>query len=273
MEFDAIIACGCDYTEGWREVSGLSVEETWPALVAKHYDVPYENLGHSFASNYQIAMQPFYHQQHHYKNPLYIFNFTVDHRYPIFDPEQLTVDSISSIHSEWLHMHEWGVANKISMQYMLDKSVANYPGHMEWHRYHELHSSKSSLDDKLKMKKMETNAVSENNFIDGYQHLTKEAILLAHRVTVHNPNAKVLWGFIFGDYEIGMPSNVHIRNNKKVLFPKIENCYNTQFNDKYLHEYVAANGFILDTEDIHPNKQGINLLKNLFVDAINNKIK
>ena len=273
MRFDAIIACGCDYTEGWREVSNFSIEETWPALLAKHFDVPYENLGHSYASNYQIAMQPFYHQQKYYKNPLYIFNFTVDHRYPMFDPEQLTIDSISSILPEWAHMHEWGTANQVSMKYMLDKTVANYPGETEWHKYHDLHSSKSNVEEKFKMKKLETHAVEQKNMIDGYQHLTKEAILLAHRVKILNPNAKVLWGFIFGEYEVGTGSNIHIRNGKKVLFPKMENCYNTVFNDKYLHEFVASNGFILNTEDIHPDKQGHNLLKNLFVDAIDTKIK
>jgi hypothetical protein len=273
MEFDAIIACGCDYTEGWREVSGFSLDDTWPALLAKHFNVPYENLGHSFASNYQIAMQPFYHQQKHYNNPLYIFNFTMDYRYPIFDPEQLTIDSISSIHPEWAHMHEWGPANTISMKYLLDKQVANYPGETAWHKYHCLHASHATPEEKFTMKKLEVDAVSKENHIDGYQHLTKEAILLAHRVTVMNPHAKIMWGFIFGEYEIGQRSNVHIRNNKKVLFPKIENCYNNLFEDKYLHEYIASNGHVLNTEDLHPNKEGINMLKNLFVDAINTKFK
>ena len=273
MNFDAIIACGCDYTEGWREVSGLSIDQTWPAEVAKHFDVPFENLGHGYASNYQIAMQPFYHQQNYYQNPLYIFNFTDDHRYPIIDPEQLTIDSISSIHPEWAHAHEWGTANKISMKYMLDKTVANYPGATEWHKYHGLHASKPTIEEKFKMDQMQRVAVAQNNFIDGYQHLTKEAILLAHRVKIFNPGAEIMWGFIHGQYDIGSSSNVHIRSGKKVLFPKIENCYNTLFEDKYLHEFVASKGCVLNTHDVHPNKDGIDILKKLFISAIKDKFK
>lgn len=127
MEFDSIIACGDSFTHYHK----TDIEKSWPALLGKHYNVPWVNLGQGGASNFQIALQPLINfdgrqgyvtdQQHKmsadpekFKNPLILFGLTTPYRLPVFGPADGQLVSISSILPENLQNVTYtGVNEKI----------------------------------------------------------------------------------------------------------------------------------------------------------------
>src|SRR6056300_1676317 len=103
---DAIITCGDEFTAGGMGPNNL-IQDSWPKIVAKHFDVPYENLAWGQSSNYEIALQPIVYQQKSYKNPLYIFSFTDHYRYPFFHPGELKISGITTVDKEYWEHHDW----------------------------------------------------------------------------------------------------------------------------------------------------------------------
>ena len=58
MEFDYILACGDSFTEGCQNIIKKGPEGTWPGMVAKYFDVPFDNIALGGSSNTIISYQP-----------------------------------------------------------------------------------------------------------------------------------------------------------------------------------------------------------------------
>ena len=139
MEFDSIIACGDSFT--WYHKT--AIEKTWPALLGKHYNVPFLNLARGGASNFEIALQPLLQlnldsyapqpflnsysdmaNMAQYKKPLIIFGLTTPYRLPVFEPKGCRIGSISSILPEHLrNVPHSGVDEKIH-QHTINTALA-----------------------------------------------------------------------------------------------------------------------------------------------------
>ena len=271
--FDAIIACGDSFTHGERDQLNIELAQTWPAILAKKLNVPFENLGILGADNYNISLQPYLHQRETYNAPLYVFNFTVDYRLPYFCPNVLTMGSLNSILPEDITKFKWGKAQWGQIKTLLSMRIPNIDLDIPTHQlvnHTGLHPY-SVARENTHLAKCRI-AQEENNFIDGFAQMTKESILQAHRITRLVPNAQVIWGFIHGDYPNGTGSNFMHRmtiHGDEILphpikYPHLENCYNTFFENKLLQEYVDGENLWISEDDSHPNIEGITLIAELM---------
>lgn len=236
--FDSIIACGDSYTEGHRAVLGIGVDQTWPGKVAKHFDVPYENLAVGGACNLEIALQPMLSQQMQYANPLYIFNFTIDERLLMLNSEPEKV--FRTLFS------------------LLEEDTQDIPFSNEYRRIINYFLTKHNSDG-----------------LDGFQTHTLRSIQLAHNVMTVNPNASVLWGFIHSD-RMGDQDTIFDRggfdfnNSATVNLPNIETCYNKYVGHKPLQHFIDDNSMIISNQDPHPNFKGIKVLADHMTSIIQN---
>lgn len=231
--FDSIIACGDSYTEGHRMKLGIDISETWPAKVAEHFGVRYENLATGGASNLEIALQPMLSQQSQYKKPLYIFNFTIDERLFILSNQaQAPFESMFSL---------------------LEEDTQNIPFSKEYRNIINYFLVKYKSSNKY------------NALADGFQTHTSTAIRLAHNIKNINPNASVLWGFIHSDqhgeeHQIFDRGGADFDNNIKIQFPNMETCYNSHIDFRPLQYFINSPDQMISQEDTHPNTDGIQTL-------------
>jgi len=259
-EFDAIVACGCSYTQGERQKLNITLNETWPGILANELDVPFENLAVSGADNYNISLQPYLHQQRTYEKPLYIFNFTVDYRLPFFSHDYFSMDSLSSVLPE----HTDGLENQDYYNNVTDRLLTKKYPNIDFNRAEHSMHDRSELYDHLRIYEnekifLQREAIRNNDFVDGFQQLTKESIIQANRISSIIPNAQIIWGFIHCDhYYLGDFRNRDNVPNTK--FPFLNNCYNTFFDNRSLQEFIDENGFWISKEDCHPNQEGIDLI-------------
>jgi hypothetical protein len=239
--FDSIIACGDSYTEGHRKALGIDISETWPAKIAKHFNVPYENLATGGASNLEIALQPLVSQKTQYEKPLYIFNFTIDERLLILSNEaSAPFDSLFSLLEEDTQHISFSKEYRNIINYLLVK-------------------------------------YKPNSEIDGFQTHTARAIELAHNVRKINPNASVLWGFIHSDkhegkHQIFDRGGIDFDNNVKMAFPCMETCYNSSVDFRPLQYFINEPELMISQQDTHPNRDGIKILADLMIGVLQDGI-
>lgn len=238
--FDSIIACGDSYTEGHRNALGIDISETWPAKVAEHFNVPYENLADGGACNLEIALQPMLRQQSQYEKPLYIFNFTIDERLLILNsmPSAPFESLFSLLQEDTQHIRFSGEYRKI-INYFLVK-----------------HNSSGQ---------------------DGFQAHTCRAIQLAHNVKYINPNASVLWGFIHSDqhgeeHTIFDRGGMDFDNNTRIQFTNIETCYNSHIDFRPMQYFINTPDLMISQEDTHPNTKGIQVLTDQMIGILQDGI-
>jgi hypothetical protein len=260
-EFDAIVACGCSYTQGERRKLNIGLNETWPGILAQELGVPFENLAISGADNYNIALQPYLHQKNTYSKPLYIFNFTVDYRLPVFSYRYFTMESLHSILPEHLADTVYPQHYENVINNLLERKVPNTTFKI---RSHEIHSRSALYEEEINLFEnemifLENEAIRNNDYVDGFQQLTKESIKQANRITSVIPNSQVIWGFIHADH-----SNRGDFRTRDIVehtqFPFLDNCYNTYFDNKSLQEFIDEKKLWISQEDIHPNQEGIDLI-------------
>ena len=234
--FDAIIACGDSFTEGHRNELGITISETWPGKLANHYDIPFENLAQPGACNLDIAMQPLRFQKGQYSKPLYLFNFTIDERLLIIDPQ---------------------IGNDVTSLYsLLEEDLVGIP-------FAEMYRS---LINHLLI-------TMSSNSEDGFQCHTQRAIELANNMSILNPNAIVRWGFIHSDrhndeHTIFNRGGLHLDNSTEVKFPHMSTCYNSHINFRPLQNAIKDKKYIISDQDGHPNRLGLQKLTDTMIGII-----
>lgn len=238
-KFDSIISCGDSFTEGHRNVLGIDISQTWTAQVASNWGVPYENLGDAGASNLDIALQPVRHQTLKTKNPLYLFNFTIDERMPIIS-------------------HHLG-SDFTSLFSILPEDIAHIPFSSN---YRDLINHFLITLDK--------------NGVDGFQSMTSRAIDIVHNITNINPNAHVLWGFMHADNK-GEEHTIFDRggndtdNSINIQFTHTETCYNRHVDYKPIEYFINDDQYKIGPHDGHPNKLGIKVFADIMTGIIKNE--
>ena len=273
MKYDLIIACGDSFTEGCQEVLGIPIESTWPGLLATKLGIPFVNLAHGGSCNLDIAMQPLNNASLHdlqkiqaAKNPLILFNFTVMERIPYPSIRAGYTESCWSILPE--HTSQLGISwmdtpiKEMTVENFVNDDV---PSHLS--------ASMLNQNDNYKGRKD----------IDWFVFSTTQAIRLCMSWEKLIKGSTVRWGFIhmntgtFGNdlTDYLLPGGIeHVR----IKYPHIDKCYNVEVGMKelqclmYDENLEMKDEYIISKQDIHPNREGIKLFSNWFLNYINEKI-
>lgn len=246
MNFDCIIACGDSFTEGTRSVLNISVGETWPGLLARKFNIPFINLAHGGASNYDIALQPMTSDYEslvgaRYKKPLFIFGFTIHHRLTYFNYFTGQLESFFTVLPEY-------ISDSDNLHVRSIEPVA-ISGLRE--RRHQLNESRF-------YSKM------EGQKLDSFLYATHAAIEIAHNVKIINPEAEILWGFIhsntpFNEYDF------YAEDQKHLWYKHKDTNFNEYLPGRKSLQYLSDEKELwVSPTDCHPNQRGMQL----YADAL-----
>jgi hypothetical protein len=267
MKYDLIIACGDSFTEGCKDLLNISIDKTWPGLLAESLGIPFVNLAIGGACNLEIALQPLKNAtpedlqiMHQSKCPLILFNFTVMERIPYPSYRAGVTESCFSILPEhtliqrapWLDepIKEMLVENCVNtdVECQLDASTMN-----------------QSLDDQ------------DLREIDWFVFSTMQAIRVCMNWEKLIPNSTVAWGFIHintSHHGEGLDNYQLETEQVPLRYPYISRCYNKFLNMKEVQSVMYDENlemnydYTISRSDIHPNKIGIRMIANWFEDYI-----
>ncbi len=272
MEFDYILACGDSFTEGCQNIIKKGPEGTWPGMVAKYFDVPFDNIALGGSSNTIISYQPVRRHKEisenltNAKNPLLIFGFTMHGRLTYFNPRVGNIESYYTLDPQHIseNAHPFVHAHKDYLHLLLQEE---FPNNLEkW--------------------KTEQYVNDDEDWLDSLTHATRTAIQTANAYKKLIPNCNVLWGFIheacelqgFGDdiFQIVNTLEGYIPNVSQIRtieYPHIDTCFNSYYDWKPLQRVMGhTNDYIIGDGDGHPNIKGIELIAEQFIKGITGKV-
>ena len=122
-KIDGIITCGDSYTLGTRYGDDIHHEDSWPSVLGRLLSKPVSNVSRGGASNTEISLQPFK-TLSSFKNPLLIFAFTIDIRYPFFTRDG-TLHSMNGLsdkdfeHEDTIRNNRVTLAKQFMQQFLL----------------------------------------------------------------------------------------------------------------------------------------------------------
>lgn len=269
MKYDLIVACGDSFTEGCRSNLNITINETWPGLLAKSLGIPFINLAVGGTCNLEIASQPLTNATteqlemiNKAEKPLIFFGFTVMERFPYPSLRSGTVESCFSILPEHTEMLKQSHMDSV-IPHMLKCDNVNTD--IECHIHASLHNQNSS-------------SFKE---IDWFIFSTMQAIRMCMNWEKLIPNSTVSWGFIHintGFFGAGLTEYYNMDSDSgytRLHYPYIDRCYNTYANMKEIQSVMYDENLeimphlMLNENDCHPNKQGIQLIANWFEEYIN----
>lgn len=285
MDYDYILACGDSFTEGCQNIIGKGVNGTWPALVANHFGIPFNNIAKGGSSNTIIALQPVLNSWavenlNKARKPLLIFGFTMHSRLTYFNPRLGKPYSHFSLDPEFMDGYGPWVEGHKPMVHSLFKE--QFPNDLK--QWQVNHNNPKFLD-----------GDQDECWLDSLTHASRVAIEMAMGYRALIPNCDVIWGFIHEAHEFqGFGKDIfHIRNKLQASDPKDDRiiqypfedyCFNKSFDWQPLQRVLDSKNDPLSsardttyiigprddgTIDGHPNSLGIQLIADIMIDSIN----
>jgi len=253
MEYDYIICCGDSFTEGCKNVLNITEADTWPGILGKELDVPWVNLANGGASNYEIALQPLT-QMHKWptetapKKPLFIFNFTVDHRIPYYDYQLGELTSFYTTLPEEINNANLQPGEKSQL--------------MAQSRLGMLRAPIDCMDIRA----------ADDTTVDAFVYQTWQAIKVANNYKNLYADATVMWGFIHSYLEnesINTKTCTVTGQPYTINWPHIDSCFNNHMEGtKPLQHLTSDPAFWLTQHDSHPNPDGFRMYVDFFKQLI-----
>ena len=253
MEYDYIICCGDSFTEGCKNVLNITEADTWPGILGKELDVPWANLADGGASNYEIALQPVT-QMHKWTNdtapkkPLFIFNFTVDHRIPYYDYQLGELTSFYTTLPEEIDNADLQPDEKSQLMAQLRLGMLQAP-----------------------IDYMDISA-TYNTTVDAFVYQTWQAIKVANNYKNLYADATVIWGFIHSyldNESINTKTCMVTGQPYTINWPHSDSCFNNHMEGtKPLQHLTSDPAFWLTKHDSHPNPDGFRKYVEFFKQLI-----